>query len=253
MPLHINTDKLYRGMQLATEALLGLRQEWAEERLGEFTFDLQLGRGRRTYLQHSQASGPAKLLKRSKISHGFKLVYGRRCIEEIFDAGHYHRWKSFAELKNNLDDKHQGPLTPLQHLSHIVLHEFSHFVQSVLGQRYNRSVHNPEFYQILASSYAAGSEQLVMTHILKACEDCPQTMTALHTSYGSRLLPAPPADACTTHGFQRGQKVSFVYRTQPYTGTITRLNKQRASVTCQNADFPRALIPYAQLTEVISE
>jgi|GEM_PF-6924580 len=265
LPLAINTVKLYRGMQLATEALLQARLNWAEEQVGEFRFSLQLGRGRRTYLRHGQKPGSGlsrrSLLKRPKLVHEFKLVYGRRCIEEVFDAEHYHRWKSFVELLNNTAHNSETtaprePLTPLRHLSHIVLHEFSHFVQAILGQRYRGSVHNPEFYRILADSYAANSDQLVMAHILKACVDCPETTRALQTGYGSQRLPLPVAAAATDkdkQGFQRGQKVSFVYRQKIYTGTITRLNKQRASVACQNAEFPRALIPYAQLQECTLE
>jgi len=261
LPLAINTAKLYRGMQLATEALLQARLNWAEEQVGEFRFSLQLGRGRRTYLSHGQKPGSGlsrrSLLKRPKLVHEFKLVYGRRCIEEMFDAEHYHRWKSFVELLNNTAHNSETtvprePLTPLRHLSHIVLHEFSHFVQAILGQRYRGSVHNPEFYRILADSYAADSDRLVMTHILNACVDCPETTRALHTGYGSQRLPLPAAEAAadkSKQGFQRGQKVSFIYRKKSYTGTITRLNKQRASVSCQNAEFPRALIPYAQLQE----
>jgi len=268
LPLAINTAKLYRGMQLATEALLQARLNWAEDKIGEFSFHLQLGRGRRTYLRHGQkplkpGSGLLRraLLKRPTPVHEFKLVYGRRCIEEMFEAEHYHHWKSFAELQNNTAHNREAaesrePLTPLHHLSHIVLHEFSHFVQSILGQRYRGSVHNPEFYHILADSYAANSDQLVMAHILNACVGCPETTQALHTGYGSRRLPLPVAARSTNKnqlGFQRGQNVSFVYRNKRYTGTITRLNKQRASVACENTEFPRALIPYTQLEELESE
>lgn len=256
--LAIDITKLYRGMQLATEALLQPRIAWAQERVGEFSFSLHLGRGRRTYLRHSQIPTRTGLLKRSTMQHEFKLVYGRRCIAEMFDPEQYHRWKSFAELKNNLGPHHSEPLTPLRHLSHIVLHEFSHFVQSVLGQRYNGSVHNREFYHILERSYAADSDLQVMQFLLDACGDCPETIAALHTGYGSQRLPLPTAAAFSPrarapHGFQRGQQVSFVYRRKTYTGTITRLNKQRASVDCDSAKFPRALIPYAQLSCLISE
>ncbi len=43
----------------------------------------------------------------------------------------------------------KGEINLLNVLTHTMAHEIGHFVQVILGRRYDSSVHNPEFYTIL--------------------------------------------------------------------------------------------------------
>jgi len=267
MPRQINTGLIFEAMHLATQALLASHATWAEERIGAFSLEVKLGRGRRTYLRHARGlsarSKHTKLgaLKRllpppQSAAHEFQLVYGRLCLEDMFNEDQYWRWKSYQELyKYGYLTETAGAdcssLSPLQHLCHIVLHEFSHFIQAVLGQRYDGSVHNHAFYQILQRSYDDAEHKSVLQYIIRHCQSCPETSAALQQSYPSRQhLSDEP-----THNFNRGQTIGFTYRGQCYQGTIARLNKQRATILLDansRAPFAKALIPYAQL-HVIEE
>lgn len=256
----VNSALIFEGMRHATQALLAEHQAWAEDRIGAFTLEIKLGRGRRTYLRHArslQRGRKTGLFKPARAAtetgYDFQLVYGRHCIEDMFDDEQYWRWKSFKEIEQygcsvnaDADAIQTATLTPLQHLAHIVMHEFSHFIQAVLGQRYDGSVHNREFYNILNDSYNAGAQQSVIQCMIQHAEKCPVTMTALHQTYP----PKPKAATTPAHDFIHGQRVSFTYQRQRYQGTIVRLNKQRATVqphTHSGAPFAKALIPYAQL------
>lgn len=262
MHRRINTTLIFEGMQLATQALLEPRASWAKERIGAFNLEIKFGRGRRTYLQHARGlSAPQPNSKLGTLkglislnrpsAHAFHMVYGRLCLEDMFDGEQYWRWKSFQELNKYgylADTAHadRSVLTPLQHLSHIVLHEFSHFIQAVQGQRYDGSVHNHAFYQTLQRSYDAADHHRTAQYIAHHCQSCPETSAALQQNYSSRQhLSSKPA-----HDFSRGQAVGFTYRGQYYRGTIARLNKQRATILVDadsRAPFAKALIPYAQL------
>lgn len=236
---HTELACLYQGMHDATLKLLEVRQQWAIEHIGVFDFGIKMGRGRRTYLR-SQQDGWSR-----QSPTVFQVIYGVHCIAEMFDNQQCQQWASHKELTQRDFLDQQDTLTPLTYLSHIVLHEFAHFVQLVLGRRYRGSVHNREFYDILHRSYKSNDHHQVNATILKAVGNHPELIARLQKP----LLMAPPK-AHRPHKndhFQHGQAITFKHGGKHYTGTITRLNKRRASIACHDPKFSKALVPYDQL------
>lgn len=62
-----------------------------------------------------------------------------------------------------------GELTLLNVLSNCIAHEFAHFVQNILGWRYDGSVHNREFYKILDRIHANGEGDKIRAALHERC------------------------------------------------------------------------------------
>ncbi len=210
------------------------------------SFEVVLGRGKKTYLRHHPASSRKTLNPFSKNQRGadiFTLVYGRLCIAEMFEEENFWRWKSHHEIKNYHPSS--GPTNPLVNISHIVLHEFAHYIQANLGQRSRGSVHNTEFYSILKRLYSDNAQDIVYSSLLLAVQPCGPTT--------QKLLTHIEKNDCSTQLIKNvivGEFVAFDHKNKRHQGTVTRLNKRRATVMTNSTPSLKALIPYSKILKI---
>lgn len=168
----MNHKSIAAAMCDVTEELLWKpRQPWAQRKLPGAELTFRVGTGRKTYLRHCRES-PAMV-----ITYGYKMVADKTdsstmctwlTAREIYDRGYYNR-----------------QLTLLNVLSHTIAHEFGHCVQVILGRRYNGSVHNAEFYEILDRIHASEEADRIRSALHSRCID---------QGYDLRKIAATQAD-----------------------------------------------------------
>lgn len=111
---------------------------WAYEKKPGLDFSCRVGSGRATHHKHSGL--------KHEITYGIEMVRSKHRPSEIA------RWTTGKEILKR--GYYGGRLSLLNAIAHTANHELSHLVQVVLGQRYDGSVHNDEFYTILDRLYS---------------------------------------------------------------------------------------------------
>lgn len=130
--------------EVTLELLWKPRMQWAAQRLPNVDLKLRVGSGKRTYLMAQ---------KDLSVDATMILNYGVKMVSRKTDPDLMVGWRTAREIHQR--GYYQGELTLLNVLAHTMAHEFSHFVQVVLGRAYDGSVHNAEFYAILDRLHAS--------------------------------------------------------------------------------------------------
>jgi len=142
--------------ELTRDVLWLPRREWAlsKRKGGELT--IKPGNGSATYVQTSRSgSGP------------IKLTFGQKMIAEAMNPNHMSNWLQAREIMEH--GYFDGKVTALNSLAHVVIHEFGHVVQAVMGARHARSVHNEAFYKILDKAHRNGHADRIREELHAAC------------------------------------------------------------------------------------
>lgn len=200
------------AMIVATKTLFCERKQWAMARNGkDFKFDVVIGTGKRT----------CHISSRQKDS--FKIIYGLEMIQDQLNAKTACSWLTFREL---IDFKFcsKDNISTLTLLSHVVLHEFGHWVQTIMGARYENSVHNEEFYKILSKAYRNNVNQQIEGLILKQIknDDVIQRIKA----------PFEKLKYHVKSDFRLNERVKFDFNGAVYEGHIKKKNDRTCVVSC---------------------
>lgn len=148
-----------RAMCLVTEDLLWKpRMAWARSRCPGAALIVRVGSGRKTYLSHHH---------NLSVNAEMTLTYGVKMVAEKAQPELMCRWLTARELHERR--YFGGELNLLNVLTHTIAHEFGHFVQNVLGRRYDGSVHNDEFYTILDRIHSSGEGDRIRAALHSHC------------------------------------------------------------------------------------
>lgn len=161
--------------QITDELLWQPRIQWARHHNRTADLDFRVGRGRKTYLSH----------RRDAVNNArMTITYGVEMVRSKADPAQLCSWLSSQEI---IDRKYYGgELNLLNSLAHVICHEFGHFVQVILGRRYDGSVHNKEFYEILDRIHAKGQAEQIRAALHNKC---------MSFGYDLRLIIAPSEKA----------------------------------------------------------
>lgn len=216
--------KAYLGMAEATElVLIKPRIVWAEKQLGhKFDFTVRKGSGQAT--NHRSTSR----------RNNFKITYG---IDRIIDSLTSER-AAMCLCYTELNERFAvgKPITPLMKLGHTVIHESAHWIQVVLGRRYEGSVHNSEFYEILKRAYSAGTDKLVAEEIMKQFTGDEEAQRILTTPYEIKRTKV--------FNLKIGQTVMLMLNPgngREIKGVITKINKKTAHVETDQGKYKATL------------
>ena len=98
---------------------------------------VKIGSGGRTY--HT--------LKRTNGKYTHIVTYGKKMVLDKYDKERAKNWTTGKEIVSR--KYFNGDMTFLNLIAHTILHEMSHALQVIAGDRHYGSVHNPEFYKWL--------------------------------------------------------------------------------------------------------
>lgn len=206
----INHRKIAKLLVKATEqVMIPLFKEWVESKSPNVKLHIEMGTGKSTYHQKIES-------KKHKIVFGIKMV--REQTRSEFVAA---QWTHGKEILNrgyfnkNMDVKNV--------LVAVLLHEFSHFIQTIIGGRTYNSVHNAKFYQILDRMYEKGYDKLVMNFLLQD-----KDFIALHYEDNKSVETATKYNR---YNLRAGMKMKFKGKEKiEITGTILKVNPKRVEL-----------------------
>ncbi len=155
----MNHNTVGMAMCRITEDLLWKpRIGWALKHNPNASLTVRLGSGSKTCLTH------ARDVRRNA---DMTLTYGIKMIADKSDPESICKWLTAKEVHQR--KYFQGEINLLNVLTHTMAHEFGHFVQVILGRRYDGSVHNPEFYTILDRIHQSGEADKLRDALHRHC------------------------------------------------------------------------------------
>lgn len=154
----MNHNAIAAAMCEVTDELLWQpRLSWARRKMPGAELTFRVGTGRKTYLRSRRGSS------------AMVITYGSKMIASKTDSSSMCKWLTAREIHER--GYYGGQLTLLNVLSHTVAHEFGHCVQVILGRRYDGSVHNTEFYEILDRIHASEDADRIRSALHARCID----------------------------------------------------------------------------------
>ena len=228
----MNCEVIGQAMCKVTEELLWKpRQKWAQNRLPGVELGFRVGRGRRTCLAHSNDHA---------VDAQMTITYGLQMIKDKTDPSVMCHWLSTKEVYKR--GYYHGELNLLNVLSHTIAHEFGHFVQVVLGRRYDGSVHNDEFYQILDRIHAGAEGESIRANLHAACMDLGMDLRTVRPRQQdlnmlNGLLPTGEAPL-TMAEIKVGQELRFIDKDLQQFNPVRVVNKKRTRITIESVKAP---------------
>ena len=134
------------------------RRAWALKHNPKAGLTVRVGSGMKTCLTH------ARNVQRDA---DMTLTYGVKMIASKSDPDQICKWRTAKEVHQR--KYFGGEINLLNLLAHTMAHEFGHFVQVILGRRYDGSVHNQEFYEILDRIHASGEAHKLRDALHSQC------------------------------------------------------------------------------------
>jgi hypothetical protein len=186
-------------------------EPWAKKKKLNIELRCRVGSGKRTY--HRKLSANVHLL-----NYGIKMVGNKR-----LNPASASRWTTGREiLKRGYFD---SSLTLSNIISHTVVHEFSHLIQVLNGWRYDGSVHNEDFYNVVDRIYLSGKADEVKYYLLDRCGrfDLDDRWNELANQISEENLESNQL-------LPRGQSILFLHNGCQKKAIITRVNKHTYSI-----------------------
>ena len=117
----------------------------------KYPFQAKVGSGSRTY----------HILKKDKHVLKHTVTYGQKMVLDKFDYERARKWLTGREIseKGFLNSE----LSFKNLMAHTILHEMAHALQTIMGDRLHKSVHNPAFYRWLKRLHKCCGEEVVST------------------------------------------------------------------------------------------
>ena len=131
---------------------------WAAKHNPKARLTIRVGSGKKTYLSHSRDVAT---------NAHMTLTYGIKMVASKSDPNYICKWLTSREVHER--KYFNGQINLLNVLAHTMAHEFGHFVQVILGRRYDGSVHNQEFYVILDRIHASGEGERIRDALHRNC------------------------------------------------------------------------------------
>lgn len=131
---------------------------WAAKHNPKARLRIRVGSGQKTYLSH-----PRDVTTDANMT----LTYGVKMVASKTDPHLICKWLTSREIHER--NYFNGQINLLNVLAHTMAHEFGHFVQVILGRRYDGSVHNHEFYAILDRIHASGEGEKIRDALHQNC------------------------------------------------------------------------------------
>lgn len=221
----INHRKITRLLVNCTkDVMLPRFEKWIEEKSPGTKLKLEMGKGKSTYHQKTGRN-------RHKIVFGIEMA---RCqIRSQLEAS---SWTHGREI---IDRKYFGGDLDLKNVFvAVLLHEFSHFVQTLSGGRTYNSVHNDKFYEILDWMYEKGYDQLVMNYLMQHKEFA-------ELKYESDITEKE-ASKYHNKNIKNGMKVKFKGREKvEISGIVEKVNPKRIKLKVEGGHY---MVPYQLIT-----
>jgi hypothetical protein len=193
-------------------------KDWALKKSPHLKISFEIGTGKKTYCR-----SPAQSTK----PIGWAIIrYGRVMVAEKYHPALSRGWLSTRELIGR--NYYEGEVTPLNLLSHVVVHEYGHFTQILLGRRYDGAVHNTEFYEILDRIHRNGHAERVKTELSRRLsgENIPLNFIVLPHMEGREYFNS--MDEISV-----GVKVGFERRGKIYAGRVIKKNRRTVQVSSE--------------------
>lgn len=214
------------------------RMAWASKHNPKAKLTIRVGSGKKTYLSHPRDV---------KANAHMTLTYGVKMVASKTDPNYICKWLTSREVHER--KYYGGQITLLNVLAHTIAHEFGHFVQVILGRRYDGSVHNEEFYVILDRIHASGEGDKIRDALHRQCmlhgidlSRISATKEALNTLSGKLPSGEKPLGMREIH---RHQQLWFRDPSMRSVGPVRVKEKRRTkSVVAAVADPKRQWLAY---------
>lgn len=213
----VNHRKIAKLMANASKfVMMDIFKDWLKEKCPDVKITFHVGPGKSTY---HQVIGKNK----HKIVYGIEMV--RMQSRSQADA---YNWTNGKEV---IDRKYfNGDLSLKNSMTSVVLHEFSHFIQCILGERKRNSVHNEKFYEILDLMHQRGYGERVYDY-MNQDKDFIDLEYEEDRSYQSLSM-------FDSSNMSIGMKLTFMSkRNMEITGKIIKINKKTVNVQVPGGIF----------------
>lgn len=215
-----DAEFIYNAMRQATlDHLYGPRRSWASAHGNDVLLRIRLGNASNTHLRTIYKNG---------VIYSFEITYGQGLMDDSFCSERTKYWLSYTEMSERYFDG-PGKFTPLDHLAHIVCHEFCHWVQSITDS-FEDGVHGKEFYEILDKCYESNSFQIVKSHIRDSLRRKENIFNLFELNYDGSTPPKPKLTVGVS-----GRYLDFI-------GKVQKINPQTVILVNHNGDELRAPI-----------
>lgn len=218
--------------EVTEELLWKPRMAWAIKHNPTANLTLRVGSGKKTYLSHRRDTTN---------NASMTLTYGKMMVVSKSDPDKLCQWLSSREVHDRR--YYNGELNLLNVLSHTIAHEFGHFVQVILGRRYEGSVHNPEFYTILDRIHGSGEADKIRAALHQRCMENAIDLRQITASQKglnalSGLLPSGEKQLSMSD-VRRGQELWFLSASMRSVGPVTVKEKRRTKIVVASVANPK--------------
>lgn len=217
--------------KVTDEVLWKPRRGWATKHNPTADLDFRVGSGKHTYLKHRRVTAN---------DASMTITYGKQMVVSKSDPETMCNWLTSRELHERR--YYGGELTLLNILAHTVAHEFGHFVQVILGRRYDGSVHNQEFYVILDRIHASGEGDKIRAALHDQCmkfnidlRQIRASQEGLNKLSGLLSTGEKPLSMREIH---KGQQLWFREPSLKHFGPVKVLDKRRTRILIQQVAAP---------------
>ncbi|WP_240440678.1 hypothetical protein [Pseudomonas aeruginosa] len=169
------------------------------------------------------------------------LTYGIKMVVSKSDPNLIYKWLTSREIHER--KYFDGKINLLNVLAHTMAHEFGHFVQVILGRRYDGSVHNQEFYAILDRIHASGEGDRIRDALHQNCMLHGIDLSRISASQeGLNLLAGKLPNGEKPLGMReiyRHQKLWFRDPAMHSVGPVRVKEKRRTKIVVETVEEPK--------------
>lgn len=218
--------------EVTDEILWKPRRAWALKHNPTADLELKVGSGKKTYLSHKRDISNDACMT---------LTYGKLMVASKSNPDSLCEWLSSREVYERRYFNRE--LNLLNVLSHTVAHEFAHFVQNILGRRYDGSVHNREFYTILDRVHSSGEADKIRVALHQRCMVNAIDLRRITASQAGLnklegLLPSGEKPLTMTE-IRRGQELCFISPEMHHVGHVRVIEKRRTRIKVESVANPK--------------
>ena len=171
-----------------------------------------------------KGSGMATYHRYKPTANCHQITYGVKMV--------YHKLSGYEQAMIWLTTKeiikyrfYNGLITPLNLMSAVICHEFSHILQDVQHKRQYNSVHNTDYYRILLNIHKNYGQ------------DVRHALAEISELSNKEMQPRPLPT------YNKGDLISFQHKEHAINATILRINKHTYTVVENNDLDKQWLIP----------
>ncbi|MFG8752439.1 hypothetical protein ACEPU1_29435 [Pseudomonas aeruginosa] len=218
--------------RITEELLWKPRMGWAAKHNPTARLTIRVGSGKKTYLSH-----PRDVAENAHMT----LTYGVKMVADKSDPTYICKWLTSREVHER--GYYGGQINLLNVLAHTMAHEFGHFVQVILGRRYDGSVHNQEFYVILDRIHASGEGDKIRDALHQSCLLYGIDLSKITASQeGLNILAGKLPNGEKPLGMReiyRHQKLWFRDPTMHSVGPVRVKEKRRTKIVVETVEEPK--------------